>query len=197
MLIDYAVLKASKLKPGSGFCEPAQSVPPRVGRDDSALGVMTDLTQVSAVLIRPADSVDEANRRMTQRKVRLLLVADENRKVVGIITATDILGEKPMQVISERGGRREDVRVGDIMTPQHQLEVLRMDDVKGAKVGHVVATLMKSGRQHAMVIEEDRSGAQTVRGIFSATQIARQLGVNIPASDIASTFSEIEALLAR
>jgi hypothetical protein len=35
-----------------------------------------------------------------------------------------------------------------------------------------------------------------VRGLFSATQIARQLGVNIPASDIASTFSEIEARLA-
>ena len=77
---------------------------------------------------------------MIQRGVRLLLVADEDRKVAGIITATDILGEKPLQVIAERGGRRGDVVVRDIMTRQHRLEVLHMEEVRRAKVGYVVAT---------------------------------------------------------
>jgi hypothetical protein len=36
-----------------------------------------------------------------------------------------------------------------------------------------------------------------VRGLFSATQIARQLGVVIATSEVARTFSEIEAQLAR
>lgn len=36
-----------------------------------------------------------------------------------------------------------------------------------------------------------------LRGLFSATQIARQLGVTIHTSEVARTFSEIEALLAR
>ena len=125
---------------------------------------------------------------MIQHGVRLLLVVDENRKVVGIITATDLLGEKPLQVIADRGCRREDVRVRDIMTPTHRLEVLHMNDVRSAKVGHIVATLKMAGRQH---------GKQTIRGLFSATQIARQLGVAIQASEIARTFSEIEAQLAR
>jgi len=197
MLNDYAVLHSLLLKPGSGFCEPSQDLPQLVGFDDSAVSVMTDLKLVSVVLIRPADSVVEANQRMIQRKVRLLLVVDESRKVVGIITATDILGEKPMQVIAQRGGRRDDVRVSDIMTPQHQLEVLRMDDVSGAKVGHIVATLKRTGRQHAVVVEVDRGGGHTVRGIFSLTQIARQLGVTIQTSEIARTFSEIEIQLSR
>lgn len=197
MLRNYAVLDSSLLQPGSGFCQPAQSVPQRVGCDDSAESVMTDLQQVSAVLIRPGDGIDEANRRMIQRSVRLLLVVDENRRVAGIVTATDILGEKPLQVIAERGCRREDILVRDIMTPQQRLEVLRMDDVRGAKVGHVVATLKKSGRQHAVVVEVDRNGLQTVRGLFSATQIARQLGVAIQTSEVARTFSEIEAMLGR
>ena len=196
MLRDYALLKSVLLQAGSGFCEPAQSLPQRVAFDDPALSVMTDLKQVSAVLIRAGDGLDEANRRMIQRGVRLLLVVDDNRKVAGIITATDILGEKPLQVIAERGGLRGDVLVRDIMTPQDRLEVLSMDDVRGVKVGHVVATLRKSGRQHAVVVERDRHGQQMVRGLFSATQIARQLGVNIQTSEIARTFSEIEALLA-
>jgi CBS-domain-containing membrane protein len=158
---------------------------------------MTDLKQVSAVLIRPGDGIDEANRRMIQRSVRLLLVVDENRKVAGIITATDILGEKPLQAIAERGCRREDILVRDLMTPQQRLEVLNMDEARSSKVGHVVATLKKSGRQHAVVVELDRNGRQTVRGLFSATQIARQLGVAIQTSEVARTFSEIEAQLAR
>jgi hypothetical protein len=37
-----------------------------------------------------------------------------------------------------------------------------------------------------------------VRGIFSASQIARQLGVSLPAGgEVALTFSEIEAALTK
>ena len=197
MVRNYAVLNSLLLQPDSGFCQPAQSLPQRVGFDDAAESVMTDLKQVSGVIIRPGDGIDEANQRMIQRGVRLLLVVDENRKVVGIITAVDILGEKPLQVIAERGCRREEILVRDIMTPQHRLEVLNMGDVHSAKVGHIVTTLKKSGRQHAVVVEVDRNGNQMVRGLFSATQIARQLGVAIQTSEVARTFSEIEAMLAR
>lgn len=193
---DYAVLNSKLLPLGSGFCQPAQSLPQRVGFDDAALSVMTDLKQVCAVLVSPGDGIDEANRRMIRRGVRLLLVVDENRKVVGTITATDILSEKPLQVTAERGCRREDIQVRDIMTPQSRLEVLQMDEVRSAKVGHVVATLKKSGHQHAVVAEVERNGNQTVRGLFSVTQIARQLGAAIQTSEVARTFSEIEALLA-
>lgn len=193
---DFPALNSTLLQTEVSFCEPSQSLPSRVGFDDPALSVMTDLQQVSAVLIRPSDGIDEAHRRMIQRGVRLLLVVDETRKMLGIITATDLLGEKPMQVITERGGRREDLEVRDLMTPQRRLEVLQMTDVRGAKVGHIVATLKRSGRQHALVIDRDRSGGQTVRGLFSATQIARQLGVTIQTSEVARTFSEIESLLA-
>jgi hypothetical protein len=92
---------------------------------------------------------------------------------------------------------REHVLVSDILLPQQDLEVLDMADVRVARVGHVVATLKKAGRQHAVVVEHDGQGRQTVRGLFSATQIARQLGVTIHTSEIARTFSEIEATLAR
>jgi CBS domain-containing protein len=197
MLRNYSALNSSPLQADSGLCQPSQSLPQRVGLDEAAVTVMTDLTQVSAVLIRPGDSVEEANQRMIQHWVRLLLVVDENRKVVGIVTATDVLGEKPLQAVAERGCRREDVRVREIMTPTHRLEVLNMNDVRSAKVGHIVATLKMAGRQHTVVVEVDRNGRQTIRGLFSATQIARQLGVAIQTSEIARTFSEIEAQLAR
>jgi CBS domain containing-hemolysin-like protein len=195
VLRDYPPLDFARLRPGSGYAQPTQVVPDRVTREDPAQHVMTDLRSVTAVIILSGDSVDEAHRRMIQRGVRLLLVVDQNRHVVGLITASDILGEKPMQLVTQRGIRREELLVRDIMTPQADLEVLDLNDVRIAKVGHIVATLKRSGRQHAVVVEHDHSGRQTVRGLFSATQIARQLGVDITTSEVARTFSEIEAKL--
>jgi CBS-domain-containing membrane protein len=198
VLRDYAPLPFQLLRAGSSYAQPTQSVPERVSLEDPALQVMTDLKEVTAVIVLSGDPLDEAHRRMIQRGVRLLLVIDQNRQVVGVITAADILGEKPMQVIAQRGIRREELLVRDVMTAQALLEVLDLETVRSSRVGHIVATLRHSGRQHAMVVERDPHGRQTVCGLFSATQIARQLGVALATTgEIARTFSEIEAQLAR
>jgi hypothetical protein len=96
------------------------------------------------------------------------------------------------------GGRREDILVRNIMTPQEKLEVLCMKDVVAAKVGHIVATLKKCGRQHALAVDTEGPGqAQQVRGIFSTTQVSRLLGTEIQTLEIAQTFAEIQAQLAK
>jgi CBS-domain-containing membrane protein len=196
VLRDYFPLRFDKLQPGVGYTQPTQAVPDKVMLDDAATSVMTDLTRVTAVIILPGDTVDEAHRRMIHRGVRLLLVVDQDRKVVGLLSASDILGEKPVLAASG-GGLRREVMVRDVMTPQENLEVLEMAEVRAAKVGHIVATLKKAGRQHAVVVERDARGRQLVRGLFSATQVARQLGVTIQTNEVARTFSEIESMLAR
>jgi len=86
--------------------------------------------------------------------------------------------------------------VRDVMKAQDALEVLDFEASRTAKVGHIVSTLKRSGRQYAVVAERG-SSPHMVRGVFSATQIARQLGVAIPISAVARTFAEIEAQLAR
>jgi CBS domain-containing protein len=197
MLKQYPGLLHIPLQSGAGYAQPSQRVPERVSLDDPALHVMTDFRLVTAVVILPGDMLSEAHRRMIRRGVRLLLVVDQDRKVLGTLTASDILGEKPLQLVAHRGIRREELLVRDVMTPPEHLEVLKLDDVRSARVGHIVSTLRKAARHHAMVVEVDTGGRQTVRGLFSATQIARQLGVLIPTGEeIAQTFSEIEAQLA-
>lgn len=196
MLRDYAPLESHALKAGAGYAQPSQTIPDRVSLEAPALHVMTDFSAVTAVIVLSGDSIDEAHRRMIQRGVRLLLVVDQDRAVVGVITSTDLLGEKPMRVVSQRGIRREELLVRDVMTPQETLDVLDFDTVRASRVGHIVSTLKRTGRQHAVVAERG-AALHTVRGVFSATQIARQLGVAIPTNEVARTFSEIEAQLAR
>lgn len=194
---EYHPLTAHRLQSGARHHLPGQD-PERVRIDSPALEVMTDLRQIPAATIDLEAPLDAANRFMIRRGVRLLLVTDEERQVLGLITANDILGEKPVQFALERGIKRQEIRVRDIMTPRDKLEVLLHDDLRHAEVGHVVATLQHSGRQHALVIDFDSDGkSQAVRGIFSASQIARQLGVAIHTTEVAQTFAEIGAALGR
>jgi CBS domain-containing protein len=195
MARDYPAIKPVSLDEDSGYAQPTQAVLERVSIDSPAVDVMTDLTRVTAVIILPGDSVDEAHRRMIQRGVRLLLVVNQDRRVHGIVTANDVLGEKPVKVAAQRGVPRSEIQVRDIMTPRAALEVLDLHEVSAAKVGHIVATLKAAGRQHALVVDRDAKGRQRVRGVFSATQIARQLGIAITTEAVARTFADIEASL--
>lgn len=194
---EYAPLAASRLKSSSGFARPTQTLPERVTLESKASDVMTNLRDVGVITVRSKTQMDRANAKMIRYGVRTLLVLDEHEKVAGLITAQDILGEKPMRYLQEVGGTHSDILVNDVMTPASELEVIQLADVLASKVGHVIATLKASGRQHAIVVDEDASGQQTVCGLFSATQIARQLGLTLQGYfEVARTFAEIEKAIA-
>lgn len=196
-MAEYSALPPQKLALGATYYQPQQVLSAHLEMVDPAVRAMTDLKTVMAITIGPDQSVDAASERMIRHSVRLLLVIDDRESILGLVTATDILGEKPLQFIQKSGGRREDVLVRNIMTQQEKLEVLCMKDVAAAKVGHVVATLKKCGRQHALVVDtEAPEQTQRVRGIFSASQISKLLGMEIQTSEIAQTFAEIQAQLA-
>jgi CBS domain-containing protein len=187
---------------------PQQSQPARVTLESPALEAMTDLARVSPATIRPQAPLEGANQFMISRGVRLLLVIDVRDTVLGVLTATDVLGEKALRVAVERGIKRSVLTVADLMTPAELVEVIALADVEAARVGHVLETLRRVGRQHALVVDHDVVGASSpheralrramVRGVFSVSQLARQLGVLLPQSgEVARTFAEIEAALGR
>lgn len=196
MIKEYTSLQNVPLKTGSSFVRPVQSLPERVKLSDAAVDVMTDLSKVSLVSVRAKTSMDKANAKMIRYGVRMLLVLDDNEQVAGLLTAADVMGEKPMRFLQNMGGTHDDIMVRDIMTTQRELEVLKLEDVKTAKVGQIVATLKKTDRQHALVVAESADGKQTVCGLFSITQIARQLGAQVQSFELARTFAEIEAVIA-
>ena len=191
----YKPLPFKQLKPETGFYQP--STYQLVQIDSPAIAVMTDLQQVSAATVEPDVQLTQATQKMIARGVRLLLVVDPDDGILGVVTARDTMGERPIKFVQQHGGTHADLKVRDCMTPTDAIEVLTLSEVLRAEVGHIVATLKNVGRQHAMVVDTDAaSGKQTVRGIFSITQIGRQLGISLHAFEVATTFAEIEAVLA-
>jgi CBS-domain-containing membrane protein len=195
MIIQYDTLAAGSLKTGSTCLRPIQILPEYVKLSDPATDVMTDLGKISVVSVRAKTPMDKAKVKMTKYGVRMLLVLDDNEQIVGLITASDLQGEKPMNYLQHMGGTYADIIVRDIMTPLRDLEAMNIQDVNNAKVGNIVATLKKANRQHTMVVSEMADGQQIVCGLFSITQIARQLGAQVQNFELARTFTEIETVI--
>lgn len=195
MLRKYAPLQSVSLAP-YGACTLSQPTSNRVTLDSPAIEVMTDLTRVAAVTIDGTAPLDAANEHMKARGVRSLFVIAHDGKVSGLITAGDILGERPLRVGQMHGVKRNELRVLDVMTPLHSVEAVRFEHVLAAKVGHVVASLQQAGRHHELVLQTLLNGEARIRGIFSATEVARQLGVPLQITEMARTFAEVEQVLA-
>lgn len=191
---DYQPLTSISLA-RSGACTLARPAANPVTLDSPALDVMTDLTKVAAVTIEPSEPIGAANDYMIARAVRALFVTGADNQVVGLVTASDILGERPVRVSHSHGIKRSEVLVSDVMTPLASIVAMRMEDVRAAKVGHIVASLKQAGRHHELVADAGPQGPAVIRGIFSASQIARQLGVPLQITELARTFAEIEAAL--
>lgn len=165
--------------------------------DSPARAVMTDLTHVRAATITPDTPLAQARQTMIHQGVRLLFVVSQMPDVAGLITSTDLEGERPLQVLSLRGVRYEDLVVSDVMSPLTELDAIDLADLGHANVGQIVATLQSLGRHHLLVIEKarDLDGAPRVRGVISQTQVERQLGHQIPVVEVAHNFAEITASL--
>ena len=109
---EYSALKLTLLAPGARVIEPEG--PGRVTLDDPAFSVMTDLRNVPAATTTPGEAMSKAHAQMFQRGVRLLFVLDAGA-VCGVITATDLLGEKPMRFMQARNVTRMEIQVGDLI----------------------------------------------------------------------------------
>ena len=178
MADEFATFSHIRLKPGSSFARPPD-LPRLVHLDSPALEVMTDFRVVHAVTIGAEVPIDDALETMKVRGVRLLLVTGEQDHILGVVTAKDIQGEKPIKIAQESRVTHSAITVEAVMTPQSSIEVLNMLSVRNGQVGHIVATLQELARQHALVVEVDpETKAQCVCGIFSTSQISKQLNVN-------------------
>lgn len=170
--------------------------PTDVSLHDPANVVMTDFNEITPYSIEPTATLDAANDKMIACGVRLLFVTDSEGSLLGLVTSTDTLGEKPLKYLQERGGKREDILTQEIMTPHEQLLTLHLSDVLISSVGDIIETLKEFGRQHILVSESlPHKSKDSIRGIFSTSQISRQIGYTIDLVERANNFAEVEKTL--
>lgn len=148
--------------------------PELVHRDSPAIKVMTDFNRVRPVTVRPDVPIDVALEQMKSAGVRLLLVIDAADAIIGVISAKDIQGERPVKIVEQSRVQRGDITVQMVMTPQPEVTALDVKSVRDARVGHIIETLHRLERQHILVVRTD-TGRQQVCGMFSTSEINKRL----------------------
>ena len=191
-----APLPSFRLTTGVSMIQASPWVNATVTLHSPALDVMTDLTKVKAATIRPEQTLQQAEQTMIYQGVRMLFVVSEMPTLEGLITSTDLSGERPMSMVHARNLRFDELRVADVMTELSMLDAIDYEPMVGATVGNVVATLKRVGRNHLLVVQAAAHGApRRVRGVISRTQVERQLGQLIDVTPVAGNFSEVERAL--
>ncbi len=191
----YQELEIKTLQVAATLCDPSKHPQEKVSLEDPAIDIMTDLTSIAAVTISPSLSLSEATDRMLKMKVKLLFVTDSKERIVGLITYSDIQGERPIQFQQSNGVPRSEVCVLDIMTGIENIEVLDWSAVEKARVGDIAITMRKLNRQHALVLEQPAEGTYQIRGIFSISLLSKLLGFQLDTTEVAKTFAEFERVL--
>ena len=143
---------------------------------DPALSVMTDFRERSSVTVSEALPIDAALEHMKHTGVRCAFAVDEpQRAVVGLITAYDIMGEKPMRHMQATSTARLHILVKDLMTRLPEWQVVDVKLVERHTVAAVARLFDESMLTHVIVTEADEQGTQRLRGILSASKVRRLL----------------------
>jgi CBS domain containing-hemolysin-like protein len=172
----YAALSHTRLHAGMR-CHTPNGLAPLVHASDPAIRVMTDFRMTTPLTIEPGINIDTAMDKMKSAGVRLLLVPDREDRIIGIITAADIQGERPVKLSGDLRVPHKRIHVEMLMTPLDQVTAMDMITVRNARVGHIINTLRKLERRYMLVFEHDRlDGSRVIRGLFSASHISRLTG---------------------
>jgi CBS-domain-containing membrane protein len=162
--------------------QPARDLPPLKLDDPAALAVV-DFESNPAFTVHPHRLISGAMHDMMNFGVRSLLVVSEGGELLGLVTAYDIMGERPILYLQSHRCTLDfctyaDITVADIMTAVLDLSFLDIDDLVHTRVRDLVHLFESLSATHLLVVTD--YGAQSVvMGIVSATQVARQLAMAV------------------
>lgn len=171
---------------------------------DPAWAILTDLQTAPSVVVPAAEPLRESLRLMQLAGVRMAFVVNATGGVIGMVTAADLQGERPMLAARSRMVSHPDLCVADVMTLVRDWPSVEVERLPKARVGDIVATFQATGQRYLIVTERvpataDRPGPASsiaVRGVFSASRAERALGHPIDQHLRSRSFSELAAALA-
>lgn len=155
---------------------------------DPAVSAMTDFHDRPCVTVCEDLTIDAALEHMKHAGVRSAFVADQQgRSVLGLITAYDIMGEKPMCYMSVVGCTRAQVLVRDLMQALADWHVMDIEFVKRLTVAAIAQVLVHLQLTHLPVVESTSGRCVRLRGMLSAAKISRLLAAgNVAPTPVSS-----------
>lgn len=150
---------------------PAVTTAARSVAGGPALVLMTDFLTTPAMTIDASAGLGEAERRMRECSLGLLIVLDGSPCVMGVIDAHDLHGERAAWPAEPPARTSGELRVVDVVTRLRDLDTLDLATLETATPAQVLDTLQRSGRDHLLVIEPSGTAVTgRLRGVVALVQ---------------------------
>lgn len=163
--------------------------------EDSALSLLTDLHHSACVVASHLDGLDQTLHLMMRAGVRMVFVSGADGALVGMVTADDILGERPVLRASSRQVPHHELTVADVMVPVTHWDTVELAQVRTARLGDVAATMHEHGLRYLLVTQH-KQGQTMLRGMFSARRLEMAMNTTIEPDRHSRSFAELEQVLA-
>ncbi len=123
-----------------------------------------------------------------------MVVDEDTLECRGLISARDIVSEKPIKFAEKFRKTRAQITVGDLMEPVSRLHKVDCRELMNCKIGDIVKTL-KNLRQEYLMVTTTATRGRTVLGYFSIAHIGSELDTNFDAFSRARSFAELGYVL--
>lgn len=183
---EFKHLKTVPLAAISRIEEPEVSVPVTVNSPETE--VFTDFSVQQPFVLEHSNTIDEAEALMKKTHVRLKLVVEARDAFKGVVSLAGLLSVKVMQAVKRTGLERSELTVESLMTKKDGMLAIDITSLKAARIGDLLLTMQSFGDQHVLVV--DGVGG-SIRGLVSASDIARRLNVPVTISERAHSFAQI------
>lgn len=162
--------------------------------EDPAISLLTDLHHSACVVASHSDGLESTLHLMKRAGVRMVLVSGAGDELVGMVSAEDLQGERPLMQAASRHMAHQDLTLADVMVPLSQWPVVDMVAVRSARLGDIAATMREHGLRYLLVTQR-KNGSTMLRGLFSARRLEMAMHTTIEPGLHVRTFAEMEHAL--
>lgn len=191
---DYALLSTYQLSKETTYAYPERKRKV-VSLDTPAYEVLTDFKKNQPEKISKTKLAKEALTQMQSKGVKSLLVTDDEGKVLGGISSQYVQSLKLTQAAQTYDVKPNEVTVEMIMKPVYELAMLKYEELKNVRVGHIARLLYEKNLQHVHVFQENEDRSNVLRGVFSASRISDQLGMAIGRKNTSESIAEMNKII--
>lgn len=149
--------------------------------EDPATAIYTDYSQKRCRIVSQSDKLEYAEYIMQRDSTHELVVENNDRQVVGILSTTDVMGPKALTAANKQRVHHDDLTVKAVMTPLDNTPVIDTGILVHAKVGNIIATMNNKKAKFLLVAKTSGEGHELC-GLFSLVSISQQLHKDVAAA---------------
>ena len=163
---------------------------------DPATSQLTDLRLAPCVTVDQHDGIRATLHVMQRARVRMAFVTGLSGELVGLVTADELQGERPLlRAMADHIGI-EELTLDQVMAPLNEWLVVDEWQIEHSRLGNVAATMREHGLRYLLVVQRGERSTE-ISGLISARRLEQVLDIDLDSRLHSRSFAQIEAALAR